>query len=252
MAPAGWGSNGGEKVPPNASGGGKAAGTACGARRWSTGREGLLLVRGSSRRLRDPRVTPPGSHLVLPPFLHQESSGICAPPKEGALRRGGAPPGTWPSAWPARGWEALPLRGACCPHPTARPCFSVSGNNHSLPLPPCEGLLAVLPPAEVLNQSPDSRGHRASYPLAQGPRKLIADFPQCFLGHNTRSRPTLSFPPLCRREPVTCPSGKQRGAALACAGTEKQVGHEERLSYPGSCEGEGAALGKKETQICSP
>lgn len=251
MAPAGWGSNGGRRSPqtlpaverlraqPAEHGDGQ---------RGAKGSCSSAVHRGGFGTLASPLLGLTWSS----PFLHQESSGICAPPKEGALRRGGAPPGTWPSAWPARCWEALPLRGACCPHPTARPCFSVSGNDHSLPLPPCEGLSAVPPPAEVLNQSPDSRGHRASYPLAQGPRKLIADFPQCFLGHNTRSRPTL-LPPLCRRQPVTCPSGKERGAAaLACAETEKQVAHEGVAELPRQLRGGGAALGKKKTQICSP
>lgn len=139
------------------------------------------------------------------------------------------------------GWH-----GVCCPHPTARPCFLVSRNDHSIPLPSCEGLSAVLPPAEVFNQSPDSRGHRASYPLAQGPRNLIADFPQCFLGHNTRSHSTLSSPPLCRREHVTCPSGKERGAALACEETEKQVGQEGVAELSGQLRGGGGGTGQEE------
>lgn len=144
------------------------------------------------------------------PFLHQDSSGIWVPPKEGALGRGGALPGTRPSAWLARCWEALPPRGACCPHP----CFSVSGNDHSLPLLPCQGLSAVLPPAEVLNQSPDSRsrGHCASYPLAQGPRNLIADFP--VFPRTQHQIPSDSLlPPLAEESPSRAHQGRRGGSS---------------------------------------
>jgi len=110
-------------------------------------------------------------------------------------------------------------------------------------MPPCKELSAVLLPAEVLNQSPDSRGHRARYPLGKGPRSLIADFPgrhgEPAFPQTPNQVPFYSLlPHLTRREPVKSLSGKERGAALAFGETEieKQVGQEGVAELPGQPE----------------
>lgn len=210
--------------------------------------EGLLLVRGSSRRLRDPRVTPPGSHLVLPlppPRLFRDL---------GSSQRG-SPRERWGSPWN----PAICLAGTLLGSTAAERCVLSSplllGERERPLTPPAALPRAVGCPSASRSPQPKPRlkvkGPLCELPSGTRPKESDRGLP-CVSSDTTPDPVRLSPPPPCRREPVTCPSGKERGQLWLVGRLRSRWVTKERLSYPGSCEGEGAALGKKKTQICSP